>query len=435
MVEKQSAVWPLLLQEGRNTPSTRFERQPSGLASKEDMEIKGDNISLAHHIKYTSVVLLCGLPGSGKSTVARQLIASNSRCKHEDKEVTSLYDKVVLIDYDAIAEEELVRSTTTNGHLHTSNESTSNDQGHTCYNTVFDSTSLDAWRKSRMTALNVLNNTLRTHFSKIDGLSNRHQSLLVIIDDNFHLRSMRREVYRVCQDVLASNKNNCTVNVNATNNSEHQPTIGYATIHVSTPLDICLERNRLRTGKRCIPEEVITRMDMAMEPPDDTKACASFERFHTTIDNSSDSDKSGIDNTILQQIVECIHASLQSPITPKDEMTPERLAEVEAENARQREKTLKCQVQRIDQLLRKLVGAVGRVDQSKCRRANDIRKLLLEKVKSEEAYLDDETIANQFAFIILEKDKANIQCNELNSSLTQSIQETLHDFVSTRKPS
>mmetsp|Transcript_20845 Transcript_20845/g.45139 ORF Transcript_20845/g.45139 Transcript_20845/m.45139 type:complete len:102 (+) Transcript_20845:136-441(+) len=93
-----------------------------------------------------------------------------------------------------------------------------------------------------------------------------------------------------------------------------------------------------------------------------------------------------------------------------------------------------CETQRIDQLLRKLVGAVVRVDQSKCRRANDIRKLLLEKVKSEEAYLDDETIANQFAFIILEKDKANIQCNELNSSLTQSIKETLHDFVSTRKP-
>ena len=54
----------------------------------------------------------------------------------------------------------------------------------------------------------------------------------------------------------------------------------------------------------------------------------------------------------------------------------------------------------------KAVGAVGRVDQSKCRGANAIRKLLLEK-SSEEADLDDDTIAKQFALIKLDNDKAN----------------------------
>jgi hypothetical protein len=53
------------------------------------------------------------------------------------------------------------------------------------------------------------------------------------------------------------------------------------------------------------------------------------------------------------------------------------------------------------------VGAVGRVDQSKCRGANAIRMLLLEKVKSKEADLDDDTIAKQFALIKLDNDKAN----------------------------
>eukprot|EP00970_Alexandrium_tamarense_P015159 scaffold4733_cov170-Alexandrium_tamarense.AAC.73 len=70
----------------------------------------------------------------------------------------------------------------------------------------------------------------------------------------------------------------------------------------------------------------------------------------------------------------------------------------------------------------KAVGAVGRVDQSKCRGANAIRKLLLEKVKSKEADLDDDTVAKQFAFIKLDNDKANTQCDELSSSLAQSIQ-------------
>ena len=85
-----------------------------------------------------SILLLCGLPGSGKSTTARTISKCfqhsrnrkmngsevDKKCIHDIDEhnhqsknslYTSRFDKILLIEYDAIVEQELVRRSTQQG--------------------------------------------------------------------------------------------------------------------------------------------------------------------------------------------------------------------------------------------------------------------------------------------------------------------------------
>ena len=71
---------------------------------------------------------------------------------------------------------------------------------------------LGVWRESRSVALHELEEELRNELT-IGGEGNettdtysphtpRSRKFLVLMDDNFHLRSMRRDDYRVCRDFL-----------------------------------------------------------------------------------------------------------------------------------------------------------------------------------------------------------------------------------------
>ena len=291
--------------------------------------------------KKASILLFCGLPGSGKSTVARDVAQTFNKCGGDQADVVTQMDKVVMIDYDAIAEKESSES----GGISSDSQFTSND--------------LEAWRKSRITALDVLKKTLSVHFSN----TNKDDStLLVIMDDNFHLRSMRKEVYRACQELLVTTPD---------------AIISFSIAYISAPLDVCLARNATREGKQHIPSHIITRMDATIEPPDESKPYASFEKFHVTIFNSTQNEIGG---NLYNDIEQCINASLQSPIRAKKEYSAEQIAQAEQERERQRIETLKCKSQRIDLLLRKLVGAVGRVDKKRSKEARqeeEDKRLLL----------------------------------------------------------
>ena len=65
-------------------------------------------------------------------------------------------------------------------------------------------------------------------------LSNESYLSYLILDDLFYLRSMRRDVYKVCRD--------------------HQVPI--AIIHVNTPVSLALQRNRMRPLPQQIPDDV-----------------------------------------------------------------------------------------------------------------------------------------------------------------------------------
>lgn len=345
-----------------------------------------------------SILLFCGLPGSGKSTVARNVAHTFNKdggdlADVKDESSVTQMDKVVIVDYDAIADRE------------------SSDSGFdTSSDSQFTSNDLEAWRKSRITALDVLKKTLSFHFSS----ANKDDStLLVIMDDNFHLRSMRREVYRACQDFLVT---------------APDAMISFSIAYISVPLDICLARNAKREGKQHIPSHVITRMDATIEPPDESKPYASFEKFHVTINNSTQNEIGG---NLYNDIEQCINASLQSPIRAKKEYSADQIAQTEQERERQRLQTLKCKSQRIDLLLRKLVGAVGRVDKRRSMEANETRKGIIEKVKTSNNVdrMTDGYIVKQFACKMLGIEESD-DWQDMNTPLTSEIQNSLQEFLS-----
>ena len=120
----------------------------------------------------TIVLLLCGLPGAGKSRL-----------------VASLPSTAIPIEYDQVQDDLLLDN------------------------------SLEAWRTSRHVALEQLSQHLSS------------SSQLIVLDDNFYWRSMRKQVYQTCQQYLIQQQH-------------PSPIIYLGIVWLDTPLDTCLQRNR-----------------------------------------------------------------------------------------------------------------------------------------------------------------------------------------------
>lgn len=300
------------------------------------------------------------------------------------------YDKIQVIDYDHIATEIEQSTATKQSSHHPAQEQL-----------IFGSNGLEAWRQSRINALHKLKDTLQSHFTS-DVFTDK--SLLVVMDDNFHLKSMRREMFRACQEVSA----------------DHNSTIGFVTLFVSTPLEVCIERNKQRQGKHRVPDAVIQKMAAIIEPPDPSKTYGSFEKIYLTMNNHDRAD-----DEVLEQIHKCMKESLSSPIPPKHEVSAEEIAQLESEKARQRENTLNCELQRLDQLLRKLVGAVGRVDKSKTKLANEARKQILDRSKRDGIRNDGSLVRDFYCLIEIDAYSEN----DVDSHLVTSIAKAFDAFT------
>ena len=132
----------------------------------------------------TRIVLLCGLPASGKSTLGTYIAEHIPRTK--------------LIEYDQLSH---------------------------------DDASIEAWRCARRHAVDLLERSIQ-------------QFDLIVLDDNFYLRSMRKDIARALKD------HSC---------------VHFGVIHLQTDLSACLERNRNRS--RSVPEHIVRSMADRMEPP------------------------------------------------------------------------------------------------------------------------------------------------------------------------
>jgi len=338
-----------------------------------------------------------GLPASGKSTFAKSLLNVQNK-KHNttnknDTPITSQFDKIIVIDYDSITQE-----------LYLNNNETNTGSKDGIHNSSFDNIDLESWRKTRVTALANLKDILSIYFTE----DTTDSSILILMDDNFHLRSMRRDIYRTCQEILAIHT---------------QAKIGFSIVYFQTPFKVCIERNNTRSGKACIPIDVMRRMDTTIEPPDASKPYASFERFSISINNkANDAD----DNIHTDDIYTCIKQSLQSPILPKSELSSEEVAKIEEQRILQQEATRKCHIQQIDQLLRKLVGAVGRIEKKKSREANEIRKSIMDRIRKQ----NDDKMADNRDHIVehFTSSLLGIEKSNLDSPLVKSLNDTYQQF-------
>jgi hypothetical protein len=148
-------------------------------------------------------------------------------------------------------------------------------------------------------------------------------------------------------------------------------------------------------------------MATILEPPNDKKANASFEQFHVSINNSDElfSTDTKERNDVLKLMNECITNSIQSPIRPKIELSEEEIAQVEQQRMHDREETINCKIQRIDQLLRKLVSAVCRIDKTRYRDTSVVRNSILEMVRQQRNegmdIMGHDNIVQNFSCILL----------------------------------
>lgn len=140
-------------------------------------------------------MLLVGLPASGKSTLARKLTETEG---------------VVAIEFDKL-ERELDKE-----------------------GSEF---SIEHWQAARDTA-----------FQQCSEALVRQDVRVVVMDDNFYYRSMRKRYFHLARELR----------------------VGYLEVHLEMPVEEAMRRNKereVKPGQLAVPEHVIVKMASKLEPP------------------------------------------------------------------------------------------------------------------------------------------------------------------------
>jgi len=304
-----------------------------------------------------SVVLLAGLPASGKSTLAREI---EERFNEDDRTCgdaetptrTETFRELVHIEYDVIEDDLLSSVDTDRGDTHGVEE-------------AIGSRRRDAWNQARQKAVERMETEIRkirirkesppadsssTFISPSTG-----RDVIILMDDNFHLRGMRKQIHRLLLN--------------------YKP-IRFGIIYLETPLDVCLERNSKRSGSRQIPKYIIEKMNFSFEPP---RAAWEVCSTKTVVNNDFEG--------IIKFIEEC----------PSIVDLPDVIDE--KQQAEDRAKTLESEIHSLDKLLRSYVGRVAKVDKRLAKRANLAKKTVLEEFKSMK--INNEGVNDTFLNLVL----------------------------------
>jgi tRNA uridine 5-carbamoylmethylation protein Kti12 len=269
-----------------------------------------NNETRGEKIRRKTVLLLCGLPGAGKSSLSAQWAAESG-------------DTMAVIEYDHLQDALLIDD---------------NDNKES----IDDDASLQAWRQSRQKAL-----------ESLEGYLTSERVSVILLDDNFFLRSMRKQVLQVCQRFTTESL-----------------ILYFGVVWIDTPLEICLQRNRDRV--RQVPEDVITRMSRRLEPPDPKKA--TWEQAVVRLDGNQHSTQENMDQlSRFVQDISTLCEPVEAPVDP--EMERQR---IESERHRTRESVL----HRVDQYLRCCVQSVAKVRPRAAGQANKVRKQVFQTIKS-----------------------------------------------------
>lgn len=260
------------------------------------------------------VVLVCGLPAAGKSTLCRAL-DSRLRCQFSACHVEHLsFDEVLAQDGDSEA-----------------------------------SFSPERWRESRGRAVQACESFLQR------PIAGDQVSSVLILDDNFYYRSMRRQFVRLCTAV--------------------SPPAMTLTVHLEVPLETALRRNLLREGSRRVPDSVIVRMHRRFEAP----AVSSLQTLF--LEGRED-----VDGTVLESHINQVISTLQLLVNTRMTTQVQHIADAFVRD-------LRCE---LDVGSRKLVsermGQVAAEERAKVAGPfSSLRQRWLAKYKQQE--LDEQTLA------------------------------------------
>lgn len=210
------------------------------------------------------LVLLFGLPASGKSALARAI-----------RSLASADTSVVIISYDE----------------------------HLSLLKPPDQTFSPAmWKRNRDACLDLSKSHLRSQLAP--GVCRR----LVILDDNMQFYSMRKEAYNIAREVRCA----------------------FVQVHISCPVDLCLERNMIRAAELQVMDSVIQKMHGAFDAP--RPEVHPWEANTIAVDTQSlRMDSDGI-SRIFNQILE---ASSVPPLLPETTVDLTRSRHVDGQKSNQ----------------------------------------------------------------------------------------------------
>lgn len=152
-----------------------------------------------------------------------------------------------------------------------------------------DDTSIlqQAWRKSRSIVLQRLHQAIQNvivslsktnRMQKLSSSSDECHHVLILLDDNFHLQSMRRDVYKSCLHFLHASE---VYSKLSTQYNVHL-SLHFSTIYLDIPIQICIQRNAARVGYDRVPGHVIHNMACKLHRPSSPSLYhkwSSFERL------------------------------------------------------------------------------------------------------------------------------------------------------------
>jgi len=243
-------------------------------------------------VKPATLVILMGLPGSGKSTFAKILQENLKRhC-------------VLQIEYDQLIPIEQQKQFASE---------------------IDTSCSSDAqnWKQERKSILENIDSYLngdQVSTFKPNSINREENSHVLIIDDNNYYGSMRYEYYQIAR--------------------KHQ--IGFCQFYLDAEVDLAKSLNKSRDESKRIPEEVIEKMASKLEAPDPLKN--SWEQFSfqipvKNIENLKD---------YLEMSLNMIEMTLENPVKPLEDKTEEK--------DKDRAKCTASVIHQTDKCLRKIVG-------------------------------------------------------------------------------
>lgn len=288
--------------------------------------------------------VLCGLPGAGKSHLARRILGTASQHGWRG----------TVVSYDDLIPEHAFQT-------RVAEDSVKLQEMHT------------EWKLHRQAVLQCIEQFLKTPdvvaelpsscqinraawehcietLLQPEGLKADRAPFVFLLDDNFYYPSMR---YEVCQ--LA-----------------RKYSLGFCQVYLQCDVESCISRNQSRSEP--VPTEVILEMVKRLESPNPQKN--SWEKHSISL-NTTDT----VSQFDIQRVMELISTALTYPLTPAEDNTEQKEAD-----------RLKCAtsvVHQADQACRRLISEAMKTARENQVPSEDMKSLAAQLNESKATFLHD----------------------------------------------